>query len=36
MLCEDCSFYNEEGGIVCKSCLEKEKSKKGGSKKNKI
>lgn len=33
MLCDDCSFYNEDGGIVCKTCFEKEKSKKGGSNK---
>ena len=33
MLCEDCSFYNQDGEIVCKSCKEQEKIKKGGSKK---
>ena len=30
MLCEDCSYYLNNGGIACKSCVEKEKNKKGG------
>ena len=34
MLCEDCSFYNQDGGIVCKSCKEQEKIKKEGKVKN--
>ena len=30
MLCDDCSYYLSDGSIACKSCVEKEKNKKGG------
>ena len=30
MMCDDCCHYNKDGGFVCKSCKEKEKTNKGG------